>query len=191
MVFLGDIAEIVGGKNGYRARMEGTQPLYTKADFDDDYHRMKLSTGSRTIIYYQTPPASEASALPSVRAALLSDANRGKVIYQAFAEIRLWNEAVHPLYLCYLLNCSQAVERQRQMLNQGSVIARMFAGSLKDIQIELPDLDTQAQIGTVYATAVYQAYLETQQAEQMMQGVVAILRKMEPDGTEEREAMTE
>lgn len=190
MVFLGDIAEIVGGKNGYRARMEGQQVLYTKADFDDDYYHMKLSADSRTIIYYQTPPASEDSALPSVRAALLSETNRGKVIYQAFAEIRLVREDVHPLYLCYLLNCSQAVERQRQMLNQGSVITRMFTGILKDMQIELPSLDTQAQIGTVYATAVYQAYLETQQARHTLQGVISLLRRLEPDGSEKQEVLT-
>lgn len=188
MFFLGDIAEITGGKNGYRARMEGTQSIYTKADFDDDYHHMKLSANSQTIIYYQTPPA-ETSALPSVRAALLSDTNRHKIIYQAFAEIQLHDEGVYPLYLCYLLNCSQAVERQRQMLNQGSVIARMFASSLKDIQIELPEREIQEQIGTVYATAVYQAYLETQQAEQMMQGIISVLRKLEPSDTKKRKEL--
>ncbi len=174
MIFLRDISTVTVGKNPHRASDDPSN-TYTTTDFEDDLHNLTDAPEDGDIIYYQTPSVGKMTT----RAVVRSAKNKDKSIYQAFAVIHLTTKTVYPLYLCYLLNCSQNVEHQLQRLTQGSVRVRMFAGNLKDVSIEVPDIATQMKIGKAYAQAVRGSYLEKLHADAMLQSVVTVLRRLD------------
>ena len=132
---------------------------------------MKLADPSNSIIYRQASGASHMAAT------ILSDENKNKFISQVFSIMNVNRERLNPWYLCWLLNESRSLEKQINILLQGTVITRLSAQQLKQIKIELPPLDEQEKIGKLYATALYQYYLETNQAKQKLNGILSVLKK--------------
>ncbi len=173
MVQLGELAEIVSGSNIVRLSESQQDRKYTTADFEHDFYTMKLANPQNAIIYQQS------SSMPHMSAAILSDANKEKVISQIFAIIRIDVSRLNPWYLCYLLNQSQMIAHQCSNCLQGSVIARLSAKLMKNVEIPLPDMTVQQNIGKLYATALYQNYLEVMQAKRRLDGVLSVLRDMD------------
>ena len=173
MIKLGSIADIVSGRNVARLPESEKSKKYTNADFESDFYRMKLASPTSSIIYQQS------STAPHMVATILSDENKNKFISQVFSIIKVDTTKVNPWYLCYLLNQSRQLKRQYSILLQGSVIARLSAQQLKQVEIELPYRDKQEKIGTMYATALYQHYLEVLHADSKLKGIMAILRNMQ------------
>ena len=173
MVQLGELAEIVSGSNIVRLSESQQDRKYTTADFEHDFYTMKLANPQNAIIYQQS------SSMPHMSAAILSDANKEKVISQIFAIIRIDVSRLNPWYLCYLLNQSQMIAHQYNKWLQGSVIVRFSAKLMKDVKIPLPDMIVQQNIGKLYATALYQNYLEVMQANRRLDGVLSVLRDMD------------
>lgn len=173
MVQLGELAEIVSGSNIVRLSESQQDRKYTTADFEHDFYTMKLANPQNAIIYQQS------SSMPHMSAAILSDANKEKVISQIFAIIRIDVSRLNSWYLCYLLNQSQMIAHQYNKWLQGSVIVRFSAKLMKDVKIPLPDMTVQQNIGKLYATALYQNYLEVMQANRRLDGVLSFLRDMD------------
>ncbi|WP_298463456.1 restriction endonuclease subunit S [uncultured Mitsuokella sp.] len=173
MVQLGELAEIVSGSNIVRLSESQQDRKYTTADFEHDFYMMKLANPQNAIIYQQS------SSMPHMSAAILSDANKEKVISQIFAIIRIDVSRLNPWYLCYLLNQSQMIAHQYSNWLQGSVIVRFSAQLMKGVKIPLPDMTVQQNIGKLYATALYQNYLEVMQAKRRLDGVLSVLRDMD------------
>lgn len=171
MVQLGELAEIVSGSNIVRLSESQQNRKYTTADFEHDFYTMKLANPQNAIIYQQS------SSMSHMSAAILSNANKEKVISQIFAIIRIDVSRLNPWYLCYLLNHSQMVAHQCSSCLQGSVIVRLSAQLMKNVRIQLPDMTVQQNIGELYATALYQNYLEIMRANRKLTGILAILRK--------------
>lgn len=173
MVQLGELAEIVSGSNIVRLSESQQDRKYTTADFEHDFYTMKLANPQNAIIYQQS------SSMPHMSAAILSDANKEKVISQIFAIIRIDVSRLNPWYLCYLLNQSQEVAHKCSQCLQGSVIARLSAQLMRQVEITLPDMAMQKKMGQLYATALYQHYLEVMQANRKLDGVLSVLRDMD------------
>lgn len=171
MIELGSVSEIVSGFNVARLPINERDRRYTNADFEYDFYRMKLADPSNSIIYRQASGASHMAAT------ILSDENKDKFISQVFSIMNVNRERLNPWYLCWLLNESRSLEKQINILLQGTVITRLSAQQLKQIRIELPPLDEQKKIGKLYATALYQYYLETNQAKQKLNGILSVLKK--------------
>lgn len=180
MVLLGDLAEIVSGQNVARLSAADQDRKYTNADFERDFYRMKLAALTNPIIYRQ-PGSSE-----SMAAAIISNDNRGKLISQVFAILDIDTARLHPAYLCYLLNESDDISRQSRILLQGSVIVRLSAQQLKQIEIPLIAMADQERLGRLYVMALYQHYLERQKTELKFQAIRGLLHDLEKDQRGER-----
>lgn len=172
MIELGSVSEIVSGFNVARLPISERGRRYTNADFEYDFYRMKLADPSSSIIYRQASGASHMSA------AILSDENKDKFISQVFSIMKVNQERLNPWYLCWLLNESESVDCQIYFMLQGSKIARLSAQQLKQVKIALPPMDEQEKIGKLYATALYQFYLETTRAKQKLNGILSVLKKL-------------
>lgn len=175
MILLKSLVDIKAGKNAQRVKDDKPIDPYNVLDFTEDYYHMQDASGMEDVIYYQNPAMDRVPA----QATVISPQHRDKFINLSFATIHIKHGDLHPLYLCYLLNCSHKIERQFAKLTQGSVIARMSASVLQDIQLALPNMQTQERIGRTYAAVVHETYLERLQATNKMQGVIAFLRKMD------------
>ena len=93
--------------------------------------------------------------------------------------MKIDREKLNPWYLCYLLNESDIVAKQCNVLLQGSVITRLSAHQLKQMQIPFIPMAEQEKLGRLYSTALYQYYLETTRATMKLQGILSILHDIE------------
>lgn len=168
-IHLGDAAEIASGSNTMRLSEDEQERRYSNADFEHDFPQMKLADIGNAVIYRQAATMSHTSA------AVISNANREKIISQVFCVIKPDIEKIHPWYLCYVLDHSQMVARQMNLFLQGSVIVKISANQLKSLRIPYPPIEMQKKIGRIYALALYQQYLEKKKADQKMLGILAIL----------------
>lgn len=173
MIALGDAADIVSGYNVVRFSEEDQERKYANADFEHDFYRMKLADPANPIIYRQSLTAHTMSA------AIISDENKEKFISQVFSIMNIKTTQLNAWYLCYLLNESDVVAKQCNVLLQGSVIARLSAHQLKQIRIPLPPIEAQEKLGRLYVTALYQHYLEVTKSTMKLQGLLSILHRTE------------
>lgn len=173
MILLGEVADIVSGYNIMRLSEEDQERKYSNADFEHDFYRMKLASPSNDIIYRQSVAAHNMSAT------IISDENKGKFISQVFSIMKIDREKLNPWYLCYLLNESDIVAKQCNVLLQGSVITRLSAHQLKQMQIPVIPMAEQEKLGMLYSTTLYQYYLETTRATMKLQGILSILHDRE------------
>lgn len=173
MITLGEVADIVSGYNVARLSEADQDRKYSNADFEHDFYQMKLASPSNPIIYRQS------MAEHNMSATIIADDNQDKFISQVFSIMKVNTEKLNPWYLCYLLNESDIIARQCNVLLQGSVIARLSAYQLKQMQIPLPPVEEQERIGKLYATALYQYYLETTISGKKLQGILSLLHGTE------------
>lgn len=173
MILLGEVADIVSGYNIVRLSEEDQERKYSNADFEHDFYRMKLASPSNDIIYRQSVAAHNLSAT------IISDENKDKFISQVFSIMKIDRKKLNPWYLCYLLNESDIIAKQCNVLLQGSVIARLSAHQLKPMQIPVIPMAEQEKLGRLYSTALYQYYLETTRTTMKLQGILSILHDRE------------
>lgn len=172
MIRLGDVADIVSGYNIARLSSEEQKQKYSNDDFEHDFYRMKLAAPTNDIIYRQ-------SISCNMSATIISDENRDKCISQVFSIMKVDTKKINLWYLCYLLNESSEIVRQCHVLLQGSVIVRLSAQQLKQIEIPIISLQEQEKMGRLYVTALYQYMLEMTQANQKLQGICRLLHDEE------------
>ena len=115
MIKLGSISEIMSGYNVVRLPDSEKDRKYSNTDFEYDFYRMKLADPTSSIIYRQSSGSSHMSAT------ILSDENKDKFISQVFSIMKVNRERLNPWYLCWLLNESRGLEKQINILLQGSV----------------------------------------------------------------------
>ena len=136
---------------------------------------MMLADPNSNIIYRQSVGAQNTSAT------IVSDENKDKFISQVFSIMKIDTTKLNPWYLCYLLNESDIVAKQCSVLLQGSVITRLSAHQLKQMKIPVIPMNEQEKLGRLYATALYQHYLETRKADLKLQGILSILHDVNRD----------
>ncbi|WP_301860805.1 hypothetical protein [uncultured Megasphaera sp.] len=175
MIRLGEVADIVSGYNVGRGLVkEAPERKYSRSDFEHDFYRMKEASLTNPIIYQSVLETH------NMVAAIISDDNKDRVISQAFSILTIQTDKIHPWYLCYLLNESEQVARQSNVLGQGSnLIQRLSAHQMKQIEIPLIPMKKQETIGRLYVTAVYQYYLEITKAAMKRQGICNMLHHQE------------
>lgn len=181
MVLLGQIADIKSGINTIRLNGKEWLDLYSVNHFLSDFNKMYLAQRDNDIIYYQISKGDNGSF-----ATVISDRNQDKKINQSFALIKPNLSLVDPFYLCYALNESQDIKRQRSYSTQGSLVTRISPKTLKSFQITLPPMDTQVRLGKAYALAIYNHYLQKQLMQQELQGALALVRKIDNQQKEKK-----
>lgn len=88
--------------------------------------------------------------LINAMAVIVSRTNDGKVINQNFVKLAIKNNKIDSKYLCYILNESESIKRQKYILMQGSVTPKITPAILRDLEINLPELTRQKIIGRYY-----------------------------------------
>lgn len=173
MILLGEVADIVSGYNIVRLSEKEQGQKYSNDDFEHDFYRMKLAAPTNNIIYRQS--ASERN----MSATIISDENKDKCISQVFSIMKVDTQKINLWYLCYLLNESAEIARQRNILLQGSVIVRFSAHQLKQMEIPVLPMQGQEKLGRLYVTALYQYGLEMTQAHKKLRGICRLLHDQE------------
>ena len=156
---LSNIADIILGKNGSRIRHPKTDVYnveHLNADLenlyqlDDDNTPTQGNTGN--VVFNQN----------TYQAAVISAANANKILDQNFLMIKCREELVDPRYLCFVLNCSNAIKRQEAAMSQGLIIRKISTFDIKGMKIPLTELTQQRVIGRIYAIQLHYQWLTKQ-----------------------------
>ena len=83
-------------------------------------------------------------------AAVVSEKNTGKRMSQNFVVLTFDRERYDKYFVCYLLNNSRMVKSQLSTLKQGSSLLRTMPASIKEISVDVPNLEQQRKIGKMY-----------------------------------------
>ena len=97
--------------------------------------------------------------LNTYQAAVVSEQNTSKIIDQNFVQIEIKSKSLDAIYLCYMLNESNAIKRQENAFSQGVVVRRMAPNNI--LSLSLPDIDIRRQklIGRIYALKIHESFL--------------------------------
>lgn len=116
------------------------------------------------------------------RAAVVSPLSVGKLLPQHIMQLSLDNQQVDAWYLCYVFNESHSVKRQLYSTMEGTVLRRVTATSIKNLNIKLPPLEEQRQIGKFYRTILIQERLQREYLQKLNQLYLTILNKNDLNG---------
>ncbi|ETT74541.1 restriction endonuclease subunit S [Bacillus mycoides] len=86
----------------------------------------------------------------SSKAGIVSGLNQGKIINQNFAKLIIEYDYLDSSYLCYILNESYSMKKQMAISMQGSTVPKLTPAILKKLEIKLPSIEKQRQIGKAY-----------------------------------------
>lgn len=165
-----EVAIIKLGKNISRIPDAGLKEhvFYTFDDLnfdithiDDEYLRQNRDSKSNHL----TRRGDIVISFVSTKATVITECNQGKLLNQNFAKIFIDETLINPYYFCYVLNEGNQIRRQKFMLMQGSALPKMTPAILKNLHINLPNLQKQSLIGRAYFNLCKRQYLLKQQSE--------------------------
>lgn len=81
--------------------------------------------------------------------AVVSTENDGKLMSQRIMKL-IPNEQIAPWFLCFLLNESLDIKKQEYREMEGTVIRRVTARLIRNLELDLPSFEKQRQIGNTY-----------------------------------------
>lgn len=147
---LADVIQFTAGPNASRVKEQYKDAiLYTVLDLEEDLLQKKgeshlpFPKGASSF----TKQGDLVVSMMKRRAAIVTAANEGKLLNSNFVK-GLWDEELaDPWYLCYWLNESEDVKRQRQ---QCMVLSPYTAREMGELDIQLPPLPMQQKIGQLY-----------------------------------------
>lgn len=115
--------------------------------------------------------------LMSERSAVVSADNSGKLAAQNFIIIKVDPNKCDPWYLCYLLNESSEVDKQIHKKMEGTVIRRVSAATIKNLNLEVSPIKRQQQIGETYRLLQYSLALKERKMELFKKGILETLKQ--------------
>ncbi|AOY18379.1 MULTISPECIES: restriction endonuclease subunit S [unclassified Bacillus cereus group] len=115
------------------------------------------------------------------KATVITEKNQGKLLNQNFAKIIIDESLIDPYYFCYVLNEANQIRKQKFMLMQGSTLPKMTPAILKDLHVNLPELQKQLLIGRAYFNLCKRQYLLKKQSELEEQFFLELIQKSDVD----------
>jgi len=169
---LEDVIAFSAGQNSTRLRSMDIpeEILLTAADMDSD---LVSETQESTCMIYGAESDDTVYAgdvvvhLARGKASVVSEQSSGKVISASFVRCEFDKRKLDPWYLCYIINESGAVRISFSRNLQCSYIsgARLSIATLKGIELELPPIRKQRELGRIYRKTLRAEYLMKQKAE--------------------------
>lgn len=144
---------------------------------DDEYVKKNKNSQSN----YLTYRGDIVISFVGTKAAVITEKNQGKLLNQNFAKIIIDESLINPYYFCYVLNEAHQIRKQKFMLMQGSTLPKMTPAILKDLHINLPDLQKQLLIGRAYFNLCKRQYLLKQRSELEEQFFLELIQKSDVD----------
>ncbi len=180
---LSQIIEVKVGKNLSRGRVNSLakDSVYNYEDLVSDLNNVAagLSNNNNSDDPYQVKAGEVVYSFVSSTAGIVSKENQGKTINQNFAKLIFDESAVDGRYLCYILNKAKKMQKQITIAMQGSIIRKLTSAILKNLEIELPDLNTQQTIGQTYFQLLRRQALIKKQSILEEQVIMEMLDKMD------------
>lgn len=161
---LSEIAELSLGTNPSRVK---DVPLYTQED-------LELS-----LIHCREPNGFIISLFTN-KASPKGDEKTGKVLTSNFVECNVDTNVLDPFYFCYLFNEDKDIKEQISKMHLMSTVAsvkRIPVQALAQLEVELPDIETQRAIGRTYHEAIKLKHLMNKQAENLFTATMEIINK--------------
>lgn len=160
---LRDIGQIIVGPNPSRLRKVEAPFLYTVQDMEDDLGQVEgqcIVSKAPDIPGMFTSNGDLVISLMKQQAAIVSQNRANKLLNANFVKYSYDRKIVDPWYICYYLNEAEEVRWQRCRTMDLKSYTASFIGS---IDIYLPTLAKQQEIGRIYKTMKHMQYLLDQQ----------------------------
>ena len=130
------------GLNLSRQKDKEDIPIYTNKDMLDDLEQIEVDKPEEAIIPFEDGTHTVHSGDVVY--------NDGKSINQNFAKIIFDDKHIDSKFICYLLNESSEIEKQKFISLQGSIIKKLSPSVIYEFDVRLPDLEQQQLIGNLY-----------------------------------------
>ncbi|MBA1433865.1 hypothetical protein [Bombilactobacillus bombi] len=111
------------------------------------------------------------------QATIISPQSDGKIMPQHIMRLGLDPQEVDPWYLCYVLNESESVKRQLYSTMEGTVLRRVTASSIKNLDLDLPAINVQKKIGNLYRILLVQNRLQREYNQKYNQAILTLLKQ--------------
>jgi hypothetical protein len=154
---LDEVITFTLGKNPTRMREEST--VYSLEDFESDLHCEQQQGDAAQCILN----------LIKSKVAPVSVQNANKCITSNFLYCNFDEQILDRWYFCYQFNEGKELEQQIAMFHQGTTLCvkKLNVKTIGELQIKLPDIETQRKIGRLYKQSLIQQRLLRKQAEEI------------------------
>lgn len=166
MTKLNNFIELSNGRNSGRIKDDERNDEYSTFDFKNDVNKASEyhsnSTSDKSDFTY---PGQMLISVVNGDATIVSDENKDKIIKDFFIKVNVDTKKIYPWYLCYLINESEEVKRQKYLNNKGITVQRFNSGFFKELDLNIADMDDQIKIGDLYRYSLSNQYLEKKLAD--------------------------
>ena len=179
---VGNIVRFFPGSNTTELKKKfESDKIYTNVDLEYDLYQ-GFHTQNTNI---SRSPILEAGDLVintmTDRAAVVSPKSVGKVIPQNINKLS-FIENIDAWYFCYLLNESQTVKHQLYKTMEGSVLRRVTLWNLRQLEIKLPSLNQQQEIGKLYRLLLIKERQQNEYQNKLKQAILEIINREDING---------
>ncbi|MED4760218.1 restriction endonuclease subunit S [Priestia megaterium] len=183
-----DIVTVRVGKNLSRGNRKNDLSLvaYSYEDLTNDLDGSFLDSqassyrgNSNLKDSYLSSPGDVVFSFVSSKAGIVSDLNQGKIINQNFAKLIIEHDKLDRGYLCYALNESYSMKKQMAISMQGSNVPKLSPAILKELEIKLPCIEKQRNIGKAYFFFRKRQALAKKQVELEEQLYLEVLKRLD------------
>ncbi len=169
---LEEIIKFALGKNATRLK-DSESTVYTPEDFEKDLHSENQSKEASGCII----------SMIKSKAAPLSRETANLCITSNFLKCSFDTDILDPWYFCYQFNRGRKISEQIAKYHQGNTlnVKKLTIQIIAGLNIPLMEIEQQRLVGSLYRQAIMQEDLLMQQAENVMNATIAMIRKYEED----------
>ena len=175
---LDDILQVTAGPNASRIKNIYTEEqMYTVGNLEDDLAQIECDSFETKTIQAELLTNEDDLVVSMIRqeAAVVSRGNVGRVLNSNFVKCEFQSEQVDPWFICYWLNESDAVKREK---HDKSLSRSYTAATLLDLPVTLPDIATQYEIGKSYKELKHMQYLFDRQKDEWTRLALEMMRSV-------------
>lgn len=171
------------GLNLSRQKDKAEIPIYTNKDMLEDLAQLDTKPPNKPVVQMEDDTHTVKAGdvvynFINTVCGIVSPKHEGKNINQNFAKVILDEEKIDPKFLCYLLNESSEIEKQKFMSFQGTILKKLSPSMIREFDVTLPPLEVQKTIGQLYYDWLRKQALEKREQELESLVIKDVLDKM-------------
>lgn len=165
MTKLGELIELSNGRNSGRIKNDEGYAEYSTFDFKNDINMATEYIHKDNDSSFLTYTGQMLFSVVKGDATIVSKDNTGKIIKDFFIKVDVDTDKIYPWYLCYMINESEEIKREKYLNSKGVNILRFTSSFFKDLNLNIPDMKEQIKIGDLYKYSTANQYLEKKLAD--------------------------
>lgn len=167
---LENVLTIKLGLNLSRQKDKEDIPIYSNKDMLEDLEQLDVNPPDKASVPFDDGTHTVRTGdivynFINTICGIVSPKHDGKTINQNFAKIIIDDEKIDAKFLCYLLNESSEIERQKFISFQGTIIKKLSPSMIQMFDVTLPPLETQKKIGQLYFNSLKRQALNKKEQE--------------------------